>query len=57
MRFYFVLIEQLKMHTISNLHFHSTEISMLSCRFRADLQITTCQENTDLSCPFVLPLT
>lgn len=31
--FYFVLIEQLKTHTISNLHFHSKEVSMFSCRF------------------------
>lgn len=30
--FYFVLIEQLKMHTVSNLHFHSGGVWMVSCR-------------------------
>lgn len=47
--FYFVLIEQLKMHTVSTLHFYSKEVSVFSCGFRSDLHITICQENIDLS--------
>lgn len=55
-RFYFVLIDQLKMHTVSTLHFYSKEVSMFSCGFRSDLHITIHQENTDLSflCAFII---
>jgi len=48
--FIFVLTEKLKMHTVSNLHFYSKEVSTFSCGFRSALHISICQENTDLSC-------